>query len=335
MQGCLIHLFRSIAVILWLLLCWAILQRLPLRRRGPRRNVSVDASSDSNAQFISGNQSDSISGETWRVIAVSQRGLGHEISDIPNEDYYSACVVPATPNIPETVIICVADGAGSARLSELGSKTVSRVSVATLLSRLKSDADILRDTAIARQELLTAAEISIEALKSCATDNDANFEDLATTMQLVIANEILVAVLHIGDGRTVVLETDKFRNFSQPFNGEYTNETEFVTSRDGTLCDNPGLDRKEINGTDIYGVSVSTDGLDPLAVTLTTDEPFEGFYKPVFRMPWQAEGIENATIQLSRTLGMIETRQKSTDDITIVVATRKSDDESDTGKDVT
>lgn len=267
------------------------------------------------------------------MIAVTQRGLSHESSGQPNQDYYSVCVVPANRKSPETVIIAVADGAGSARFSHLGSEKVATVAADALRKRLDSNPKITIDKSTARNGLLTAADSAIQALRARAIDKSADLDDLATTMQLVIANDSLVAVLHVGDGRTVVMEDDKFRNLSSPFNGEYANETTFVTTGDGNLTDNPGLDRREVSGEAINGIAVSTDGLDPLAVTLATDEPFDGFYKPVFQMPWQIDGIDNDNIPLGEILEKTETRQKSPDDITVVIATRKHDDELNTRKD--
>ena len=329
MPNCVPRMPRGIWVIAYMLLCWAILQRRPWRlliRRRAEVWESIGPTGESRTEFFAGKE--------WRVIAVSQRGLSHESSGEPNQDYYAVCVVPANRTRPETVIISVADGAGSARLSHLGSEKVATVAVETLKKRLDANPNIAVDKAIARIELLTAVENAVQALKSKATDKNVSPDDLATTMQLVIANDHLVSVLHIGDGRTVVMEGDEFRNLSVPFNGEYANETAFVTTGEGSLTDNPGLDRQEISGEGVYGIAVSTDGLDPLAVTLATDEPFDRFYKPIFQMPWQIDDLENETIPLGRILGRIETRQKSPDDITVVIAIRQSDNESNTRKDV-
>ena len=311
----------------------AVIQLCRFGRR-PAFWKPTGSTSDSNSRFVAGNRRDVIMGNQWRVIAVSQRGLSHESSGDPNQDYYAVSVVPANRERPETVIISVTDGAGSAPLSHLGSETVATVAVETLKKRLDSNPKIAVNKTIARNELLTAADGAVQALKSSATDTGAIPDDLATTMQLAIANDCLGAVLHIGDGRTVVMESGKFRNLSGPFNGEYANETTFVTTGGGKLTDNPGLDRQEISGEDICGIAVSTDGLDPLAVTLATDEPFDGFYKPIFQMPWQTDDLENGSIPLSRILGRMETRQKSPDDITVVIATRQHNNESNTRKDV-
>ena len=243
---------------------------------------------------------------------------------MPNQDSYEMEILPERRGkIPETVIISVADGAGSARYSKIGSKTVATVAVETLKNRLKFNPAIARYKEIASKELLYAANRAVRALRSEASDREVSPKDLATTLQIVLANESLVAAIHVGDGRTVVMEDDKLENLSKPFNGEYANETVFVTTNDGDLENIRGLDQpdqQERDGERISGVAVSTDGLDPLAVTLATDEPFEGFYKSAFQIPWQIE--DNEPTALSIALGKIETRQKSPDDITVVVASK-------------
>ena len=53
---------------------------------------------------------------SWRFAAASVRGVGHERMEMPCQD---ACRVQLLRD--ETLLITVADGAGSARLSEFGS----------------------------------------------------------------------------------------------------------------------------------------------------------------------------------------------------------------------
>ena len=61
-------------------------------------------------------------------------------------------------------------------------------------------------------------------------------KDFATTLILVIANKERGYIFHVGDGAAVILNTKKvvdnqFKEFilSEPMNGEYANETYFIT----------------------------------------------------------------------------------------------------------
>ena len=61
-------------------------------------------------------------------------------------------------------------------------------------------------------------------------------KDFATTLILVIANKEKGYIFHVGDGAAIILNTKKvvdnqFKEFilSEPMNGEYANETYFIT----------------------------------------------------------------------------------------------------------
>ena len=277
---------------------------------------------DSVGKNIPAQRITSLTGRQWRVIAISQRGLSHETQSLPNQDSYALRILLGAGIMPETIIIAVADGAGSAPLAHIGAGSVASATVAFLytLLRLDPDAAIRQDKA--RQALRQAAQYARQVLKEKAWQKRASLQAMATTIQLVVANEHLIATLHIGDGRTVAGDgNDEYFNLSRPYNGEYANETSFITNGDDPLADsNPALQRREISGAKITGIAVSTDGLDPLSVNLSRDEPHYGFYAPAFRVLRQKNDADDAALAIAEVLATPEARRKSPDDITLVMA---------------
>ena len=54
--------------------------------------------------------------------------------------------------------------------------------------------------------------------------------DYACTMMLGLVSERLVGVAHVGDGCVVAGDGDDWRLLSEPDNGEFANETRFLTN---------------------------------------------------------------------------------------------------------
>ena len=286
----------------------------------PQQPTDVSAAKDPPDQLIN-----SYTGNQWRVIAVSQRGLSHETQGLPNQDSYAVRILYATGRIPETLIIAVADGAGSAPLAHIGAQSVTSATAAFLHNLISLDPHAAIGLNEARESLRLAIEQARQVLQEQARQKRASINDLSTTIQLVIANECLISTLHIGDGRTVVGDAnDEYFNLSRPYNGEYANETSFITTGDDPLSDNnPALQKTETDGAKITGIAVSTDGLDPLSINLAQDQPHPRFYAPAFRILRQQNDPDDAALAIAQALANPEARRKSPDDITLVMALKR------------
>ena len=58
----------------------------------------------------------------------------------------------------------------------------------------------------------------------------ASVDEYACTMMLGLASERLVGVAHVGDGCVVAGDGEEWRLLSEPDNGEFANETRFLTN---------------------------------------------------------------------------------------------------------
>ena len=103
-------------------------------------------------------------------------------------------------------------------------------------------------------------------------------------MMLGLASERLVGVAHVGDGCVVAGDGEEWRLLSEQDNGEFANETRFLT--------NPrNLPRVTVvSGSAISCVAVITDGLQDVALSRGS-APYERFWTPCTRRSTGARPI--------------------------------------------
>lgn len=212
----------------------------------------------------------------WKVVAKSAIGTSHEKQNIGCQDYCNYVIDD------DTILGAVADGAGSAKYSEIGAK----LAVETALSELKKwrkwlktekfdlQPDILPEKA-QRAFQKTLSQV-VTALKA-ETSKGYNLKDLACTLLVFVGTPEWIAAMQIGDGFIVVglQDSDDYQLIFQPDKGEYANETTFVTS------DNASQEMRVrlVQGNQQF-ICASTDGLERLAIDMRNWMPSSRFFKP-------------------------------------------------------
>ena len=161
----------------------------------------------------------------WRVAAVSLRGTSHQYADMPCEDS-NHWRIP----MPGILVAAVTDGAGSARLAEVGANIASRVAVEHACQQLLEAGDYTVNTIT--RFLTRSVTAARRALELEAESRNTHIGELACTLILFIASKTVLAVAQIGDGAVVVRKTDgSMATLTLPVRGEYFNETVFLTSQ--------------------------------------------------------------------------------------------------------
>jgi hypothetical protein len=156
-----------------------------------------------------------------RIYAASAIGKGHIDHNIPCQDAH------AFTSKNGLLAAAVCDGAGSASSSDLGAKECAATICNFLIEHLDGR-PLECDQALFEQGLIGARN----RLEVIAAEHSLHTRDLACTLVGAILNEQGGYLFHIGDGMAVVeLEDDTFIT-SLPENGEYSNETYFVTGSD-------------------------------------------------------------------------------------------------------
>lgn len=158
---------------------------------------------------------------SWKSVCGAAQGRGHAKNGVPCQDKTARRVEG------KVHVIALADGAGSARLSHYGAeRVVERVAafVADRFYELIED----EDGAAVKQKILSVA---LRTLENEATVQECELRDLASTLLLAAADDERFLLAHLGDGVIGYLSEKGLKAASTPDNGEFANETIFVTSK--------------------------------------------------------------------------------------------------------
>lgn len=255
----------------------------------------------------------------WRTVAASKRGSRHEASGSGCEDSYQV-VQPA----PGVLAIAVADGAGSAKLAEVGASIVTEHGVAQVCASLEQAGDAPDDSTL-QWILEEAMAAALTAVQAEAATREVDYRDLASTMILVIAHREFIAAAQIGDGATVIAdEAGNLRALTVPPRGEYINETIFLTSTDALLTTQVRVWRGRASG-----VAAFSDGLQMLCLKWPEFEPHAAFFTPLFKFVRNTTDEAEATSDLESFLLSERVGQLTDDDVTLVLVTLGNDYDDD------
>lgn len=166
----------------------------------------------------------------WVVAYASVIGNGHIQLNLPCQD---SCV---HQRFNETWgIAVVADGAGSAAHSDVGSDFVARNTAhcfSEVLERCEWTAqESLPSEETWRKESLQALQLVRQRLEQFSNAKEHPLSDLACTVLVVLYSPFGLLTAHIGDGRAAYsTEAGAWKSLIEPFRGSEVNETVFITS---------------------------------------------------------------------------------------------------------
>jgi len=237
----------------------------------------------------------------WKLVFGSVRGTSHVESGLPCQDY-CAGVISGT-----TLVAACADGAGSAELSQIGSKAaVDRFMEATCGDKMPTHEQVEAWVDAARERLLEEAEA-----------NGVTSRQLACTFLAALVSDDWAAFVQIGDGMIVFDGPDGYDFAFWPDNGEYANTTRFLSEDDYRQHL-----RVEIVERRISELAVLTDGLQLLALDMAGTKVHDRFFSPLFKAV--RNGPDEAALQASLLEFMDSKRvnERTDDDKTLLLATR-------------
>lgn len=202
------------------------------------------------------------------MLAASLRGRQHANTGKWREDAFALGLAGGWH------IVVVGDGAGSSRLSRVGSATACRAArnaleeaLATFALAHSRDGEARTPTPedlIPLRTILTgAARAAIEALVAAATSRDEPVDTFATTLLIAVygdcRGQAIVGALQVGDGAVCAATSSGFRSLGEADGGAYSGETRFLTSK-GIEHD---LERRVrfLVVDDVHALAVMTDGV--------------------------------------------------------------------------
>jgi protein phosphatase 2C-like protein len=250
-------------------------------------------------------------GSTWRAVGASVQGVSHVRNGTPCQDSHHALEMDGG-----ILVAAVADGAGSAAVSEVGSALAARAAVEKGVERIRRDLPLTDDAwvELLREVVLTARQTVLEQAEAMELPP----LDLATTLVFAITAPDRVAAAQVGDGAVVIrLADESLHSVTRPQAGEFINETTFLTS--------PNLENRmqlAFQRVPVTGVALFTDGLQMLALKMPQGDPHVPFFLPLLRFVSATDSQAQAENQLQTFLQSPRIRQRADDDLTLMLAVR-------------
>ena len=264
-------------------------------------------------------------GRSWRYAFTSALGSSHLKSGVPCQDS-SECVIH-THGDDSFLVAVVADGAGSAKYSQYGSRLACHVvqeAVQPLIEEGRGLGSLDREFA---EDVIKRFQAMIQRVAR-RTGNTPR--DFACTVLAALIAEKEAAFFQIGDGAIVVSRGGQHGNDEEeeisydwvfwPQNGEYANETVFATGENA--CEDLQFAVCEEN---IEEVAVFSDGIQNLVLDNKNRVAHSSFFEPMFGAV-RKEGLGYSfelSSSLERYLNSRSILSRTDDDKSLVLATRR------------
>jgi hypothetical protein len=248
---------------------------------------------------------------SWRVLSGSEVGTSHIQTGRACEDSCWAQVLK-TPEDQPFLAVFVADGAGSAARGGQGAELAMSAAASFIEKRLKQPELGLGD------ELAVACVQAVRtAIDSAATAAALKPRDFACTFLGLLSFERGSLLMQVGDGGIVVDFGQGLEVPIEPMGGEYANMTCFVTGDDAIqVLQTQTFDQP------VLRAAIFSDGLQRLALNMSTNTAHVPFFKPLFTVLSQSteEQEDQLAAALKRFLSSEAVNERTDDDKTLAMA---------------
>lgn len=249
----------------------------------------------------------------WTVAGASWRGTSHQKNTTQCQDAFAWERIDA-----EWIVLAVADGAGSAMLSDVGARIAVHAGLAAARKELVAgiQARVLNGPDDWREPLISVVARARESVIETAGRLGHRPRELASTLVVVIAGPETTAAVHVGDGGSVVeTATGTVTSLTKPDTGEYMGEATFLVSRDA-------IERARVIVTGAsQSIALFSDGLQMLALLYPGWDPFEPFFRQTFAF-LRENGENGAARKIETFLASDRLAARTDDDVTLVLAQR-------------
>ncbi len=249
----------------------------------------------------------------WRHIGQSLQGSSHLADETPCQDTHSVMVLG--DDSARTLVACVADGAGSAKHSSIGSTIVCNSIIENAAKFFAKNGGL---ETLGFDDVIAWCENARTLILDAASLHDCTSREFATTLSVAIIGPKLSSFFQIGDGAIILGNGGGLYGVVfWPQSGEYANSTNFLTSDEykrqleflATTCE-------------CSNVALMTDGLERLALRFDSQTPHTPFFDPLFRALRSSADLESLNEGLRGFLGSNSVQHRSDDDKTLILATR-------------
>lgn len=246
----------------------------------------------------------------WRVIGSSVVGASHEKLRIPCQDYcgYQFCILGSE----RALVIGIADGAGSAKASEIGSQET----VDHLLRQIANcDMGVI---AIQEETATKWLQSARDHLDSVAVERAIPVGDLACTVLFAILADSGAIFCQVGDGGWIAKFDGSYMTATWPSGGEYANQTTFITSPNWREVMQFKVLREPLSA-----VAGFSDGLQNVALHFASRSVYAPFFDSKFKALEETDDETSLRAPLMEFLSSAALAERTDDDKTLVLACRQ------------
>jgi hypothetical protein len=219
----------------------------------------------------------------------------------------------------ETVLlVACADGAGSSDHSDIGSRLAGEQITSQIVTELESG---LKVGDIDQPRFLQWYREVRNCLESEALLNNFSLREFACTLLTAVVGETHAALAQIGDGAILFAEGEGYQVATWPQSGEYVNTTFFVT--DESLDEQVEFHSREGR---LDELAMFTDGIEMLALVFSEKKAHTPFFSPMFAVLRETPTTDELSQALRDFLASDRVNERTDDDKTLVLATRRQHD---------
>lgn len=247
----------------------------------------------------------------WSWMAGSVRGVSHVVSDLPRQDHFWADSFHGD----RVIAVAMCDGAGSASHGGAG----AALAVRSLRDLIRRDLDTTGG--VPAQEVLGGwIDETRRLLGWSASTRGLPIQALATTALVAVSDGWTTTTARVGDGFIAARFATEgaWHSLSAPQRGEYACTTSFLT-------DDLALPVTSACMGLLDGLCVSTDGLEPVAWSDSSNVPHAPFLSGLAGALQQAVGFDlAASTRLRSWMASPDLQARVHDDLTVCMALRIS-----------
>lgn len=249
----------------------------------------------------------------WKYFYSSVKGTSHIASNTAKQDNCKSLLL--TLNDKNYLVCAVADGAGSAKYSDLSSNFICKLFIAKTKQWLEKESlesltrEVITEWFTYFQKVLNRA-VSLYKLES--------IRDFATTLLFAVLSENFNVFVQIGDGIIAAGTENDLDCVFLPQNGEFINTTHFATESTAQKI----FMFKTVENS-IERLAMHTDGIEQIAFDFKAQKPFMAFFKPFYLAVEKLENYghdETLSKQLGMFLDSDRVNKKTDDDKTLFIA---------------
>jgi len=245
----------------------------------------------------------------WRAIGSSVVGTSHQKFQTPCQDFcdYYSCFLGSE----RVLLVGIADGAGSATASDIGSLEAVQHVLRAITGSGLSLFEISEH--VAARWVLSARE----RLEEVAKERNLPVREFACTMLFAILSESCSIFVQVGDGAWIAQTNGTYRAVTWPSGGEYANQTTFITSPNWREVMQFTVLREALTAAGGF-----SDGLQNVALHFASRSVHVPFFAPKLKALHAADDETSLRAPLIEFLSSPALVERTDDDKTLVLAYR-------------